>query len=187
MIGPRRTACVAACATAALWVATAALLGSTTALAATPPGLGTARLQGTFALSGRITVAVHVKGEHPGQQISRTWTFVPLCTAGPCSSVELIRGRATGTDTLTLHETAPGQYSGRGQFYAPLGCAARINPRGEAVPFTIGVRVTAASTSPTGAVATTIAATYTNRSRLNLTRCVALSSHDAAVYQGQLQ
>jgi hypothetical protein len=146
-----------------------------------------APLQGTFAMSGHVTVAVHVKGEHAGQSISRMWTFTPLCSATPCGSVSLTRSRLGGSDTLTLALQPSGNYIGTGRFYAPLRCRGRVRARGEAVPFTITVQITATTRTSAGALVTTgIAATYTNRKRTNLTRCVALPSYDSATYVGTL-
>ncbi len=55
------------------------------------------------------------------------------------------------------------------------------------MPFTITVRVTSAEVQSDGTIiATGIAATYTNASRVNLTPCVGVFGHDAATYQGQL-
>ena len=132
-------------------------------------------------MNGRVTVAQNVRGERVGEVVQRTWTFTPQCPIGPCA-VQLVRGRATGTDTLTLQQTAADTYAGSGTFFAPLRCAGRIYPHGQEVPFRITVHITAV----TGDVASTISATYVNRSRINLTRCVGVLGHDAARYTGQL-
>jgi hypothetical protein len=156
--------------------------------AAAQPVAPATRLAGTFQMSGTVTVAVNVRGEHAGETVQRTWTFTPACPAGPCATVQLVRARAAGTDTLTLTAVAPNVYSGKGRFYVPLRCAGRIYRPGEAVPFRIRVRVTA--TSPAaggGTMATAITATYVNRRRLNLTPCLALHGHDAARYTGTLR
>lgn len=160
------------------WVLLAAVPASSQPVAA--------RLAGTFDLTGRVTAAFHVAGETRGQKVSRTWTFTPRCAAGPCAKVMLARQRARGTDTLKLHQTTPGSYTGTGSFYAPLQCANRIYNRGEHVPFTITVRITATTSSAGGVYATAISATYTNRQRINLTPCVMPPSHDAATYKGTL-
>jgi hypothetical protein len=164
------------------------LVTASTAAAQGSPGvpLGSARLVGEFALAGRVTVAHDVKGERVGQRIGRTWTFTPLCAAGACTTIQLVRRRASGVDTLTLNRIGSGDYSGTGIFYAPLRCAGRTYARGESVPFTITVRITAAALFGSLDVATRISATYTNRSRRNLTRCVHVPGHDAAVYHGHL-
>jgi hypothetical protein len=134
-----------------------------------------APLQGSFQMTGTVTVADNVRGEHVGQVVQRTWTFTPLCAAAPCATVQLVRQRASGTDTLTLHQTGPGAYAGAGEFFAPLRCMGRIYNPGQAVPFKITVLVTT-----TGQ----LTATYINRSRINLTPCIGVLGHDAARYTG---
>jgi hypothetical protein len=138
-------------------------------------------LQGTFQMSGRVTVAVNVQGERAGQVVTRSWTFTPECATAPCSTVKLERGRATGIDALTLQFTPEGIYTGAGLFYAPLLCSGRVYPRGQEIPFRITVRVTAR----TDGVASAIDATYVNRERTNLTPCIGVLGHDAARYTGQ--
>jgi hypothetical protein len=143
------------------------------------------RLAGTFQMTGRVTVARHVRGEHVGEVVQRTWTFTPLCVSGPCAQVRLFRGRATATDRLILTETSPGHYAGAGRFFAPLKCAGTVYGAGEEVPFQIKVTVTGTTTAPDGTVlAQQISATYVNKSRLNLTRCVIVLGHDSARYLG---
>jgi hypothetical protein len=147
---------------------------------AAPPAPA-AQPQGTFQMTGHVTVAHNVRGEHVGEIVQRTWTFTPQCPTAPCATVQLVRARASGTDTLMLQQTAPGIYAGQGSFSAPLRCHGQVYNPGETVPFRITVRVTAA----TGPVASAISARYVNRSRINLTRCIGLLGHDAAQYTGQ--
>ncbi len=173
-------------ATAAL-LALVASLGSALAAQAQSPLTNTARLEGQFQLTGRITVARHVLGEQVGETVIRTWAFTPLCPAGPCQFVALTRQRAAGTDSLVLHLTAADHYTGTGRFYAPLRCGKRIVAEGESVPFRIKVRIVNATLVNGVAVATQLNATYTNRKRTNLTRCVAVPGHDAAVFQGSVE
>ncbi len=139
-------------------------------------------LRGSFQMSGRVTAAYDVRGERVGQLVTRTWTFNPLCSTGPCASVQLVRGRSGGTDTLTLQQTGPDAYAGSGLFYAPLRCSGRIYARGQEIPFRIAVRITAT----TGTDASAISATYVNRERTNLTPCIGVLGHDSARYTGQL-
>jgi hypothetical protein len=148
-----------------------ATLGPAPAAAGQPA----APLQGTFQMTGTVTVAHNIRGEHVGQVVLRTWTFTPLCPTQPCATVQLVRQRATGTDTLTLHAVGPTAYTGASQFVAPLLCAGQVYRPGQAVPFTISVHVDA-----TGQ----LSATYVNRSRLNLTPCIGVLGHDAARYTG---
>jgi hypothetical protein len=154
--------------------------GGAAALAATPPPNPAAQPQGAFQMSGTVTVAQNVRGERAGQVVARTWTFTPQCQAAPCATVQLVRGRATGDDTLTLTRTRPGNYAGNGIFYAPLRCSGHIYPSGQEIPFRITVRVTASN----GTTASAISATYVNRARTNLTPCIGILGHDAARYTG---
>jgi hypothetical protein len=157
------------------------------AAAQTDPLLGAARLQGTFQLNGQITAAANVWGERTGQTVSRTWLFSSSCSAGPCPAVALLRQRSAGGDAVTLLQRAEGYYVGYGSFTAPLLCGTTIYGAGEQVPFTVTVRITSAAVQSDGTVsATGIAATYSNGYRINLTPCVGVLGHDAAVYQGQL-
>ncbi len=94
--------------------------------------------------------ARNVRGEHVGEIVQRTWTFTPLCAAGPCAQVRLVRGRGNGTDSLILDRTTPGHYAGTGRFFAPLKCAGTVYATGEEVPFEIKLHVTATATAPTG-------------------------------------
>jgi hypothetical protein len=146
-----------------------------------------ARLAGSFALTGTVTVANGVSGEHVGQRVKRKWSFIPACPKGPCSKVGLKRERAGGaTDVLILRRTAPGYYTGESRFYAPLRCAGQTLSKGELVPFTITVRVTGASMVNGVYLATAIRSDYVNRERMNMTRCVMVDAHDAATYRGTL-
>jgi hypothetical protein len=171
----RRTA-AASVLVATLAVATFA--GAASAQAPTSDAL----LKGAFRMSGRVTVASNVRGERVGQLVTRTWTFTPQCASAPCPTVQLVRGRGNGTDTLTLQQTRTGAYAGSGLFYAPLRCSGRIYPRGQEIPFRISVRITATD----GTRASAISATYVNRERTNLTPCIGVLGHDSARYVGLL-
>ena len=165
--------------------ATALAYAAVAASAVAQPAPVSSRLVGTYQMTGRVTAAKFVRGEHVGEVVSRTWTFTPLCATGPCAQVRLFRGRRTATDTLILTQTAPGHYSGTGRFFAPLKCAGTVYSTGEEVPFQINVQVRATTTAPDGTVlAQQITATYVNKSRLNLTPCVIVLGHDAARYTG---
>ena len=165
-------------------------LGTTLAAVAAPasaqaPLTDAARLGGQFQMTGRVTVARFIPGEQVGQQVQRTWTFTPLCPSGQCQQLTLARQRAGGVDTLTLQRKSPGRYAGSGRFYAPARCGSRTNPRGVSVPFSVTVQITGAAVVGGVPVATAIHATYVNPRRVNLTRCVLVAGHDAAVYDGQ--
>ena len=160
-----------------------AVLPATVTASASAQPTPLASLTGTFQMSGKVTVAHNVRGERAGQIVQRTWTFTPQCTVAPCASVRLVRGRATGADTvtLTLQKSATETYAGTGVFYAPLRCAGHVYRQGQQIPFRITVRVTAI----TGTKASAISATYVNRSRTNLTPCIGVLGHDSARYVGQ--
>jgi hypothetical protein len=160
------------------WVA-----GSAVAQAPAPA----TQLAGTFQMSGRVTVAHLIRGEHVGELVQRTWTFTQMCATAPCATVGLVRSRASGGDTLTLTFLGPGVYAGTGVFYAPLRCAGQIYPTGEVIPFKITVHVTGTTPTPGGVpTVSAIRASYVNTSRANQTPCLALLGHDAARYTGQL-
>jgi hypothetical protein len=171
---------------AAPTASTAAPTASSAAGAAPIPSLASARLQGSFELAGRVTVADNVRGEHAGDTVDRIWTFDSNCASGPCPEVGLVRQRARASDVLTLHLVAPGSYSGNGSFFAPLRCAGRVYPRGQKVPFTVTVTITSTAELGTAAIATRVNATYVNRRRINRTTCVAVLGHDSARYHGHV-
>jgi len=135
---------------------------------------------------GTVTVAQDIRGERHGEKAKRLWSFTSRCAAGHCRTVRLVRHRAGGLDRLTLRRRRAGYYTGNGLFYAPLRRASKYVRRGEAVPFTITLRITGGELSTGTDIASAVHATYTNRSRTNLTRCVAIPGHDAAVYSGTL-
>jgi hypothetical protein len=163
-----------------------AAFGAPSAAAAVNPLIAGARLEGQFLLAGRITKATNVPGEHKGQTVSRTWTFASSCTKPPCRTVNLTRPRQAGTDRLALARTTPGVYRGTGSFYAPVRCGGQTDRRGELVPFTVTVTISAAAETQFGVIATRVNATYTNPRRINRTRCVANPGSDAASYHGHL-
>jgi len=165
----------------AVGLAVAVVLAAAGAAAAQPPPTE-ARHAGTVQMNGLVTAAKYV-----GETIQRTWTFVPLCVSGACAQVRVTRGRRTGTDTLILTQTSPGDYAGTGVFFAPLQCAGRAYSSGEHVPFTITVAITGTTTAPDGTLlASQITASYVNTTRLNLTPCVIVLGHDAARYTGTI-
>jgi hypothetical protein len=147
------------------------------------------RLVGEFVMSGRITAAHAVPGEHVGEHVTRTWTFVAPCPTGQCSTEKLVRARETGQDKVTLMRPKAGVYShwvGRGSFYAPLMCGSKVYPRGERAFFEIKVRILRAPLINGMQNATVIKASYSSYRRTNRTRCVSALGHDAAVYMGTL-
>ncbi len=153
---------------------------------APPIPVDQAHLSGSFVMSGRVTVARGIAGERVGQSIARHWGFHADCPTGACTTVTLVRPRATGRDTTLLHLVRPGLYIGNGAFFAPLRCGTHVWARGDIVPFTIAVRITTAALSDGRVVATGLSAAYTNPIRLNRTPCVTPGGHDAATYTGSL-
>jgi hypothetical protein len=135
---------------------------------------------------GTVTVAKNITGERRGDRAKRVWMFTSQCAAGQCRTVQLVRHRAGGIDRVQLERRAAGYYTGTGRFYAPLRCASHTVRRGESVPFTITVRIKGTEITHGVDVADALRATYTNRSRRNLTKCVAIPGHDAAKYTGVL-
>jgi hypothetical protein len=160
--------------------------GEAGAAGAATPATGGARLTGTFLITGRVTIADNVSGEHPGQTVHRSWVFTPACASGACGMITLVRGRAKGSDRLVLHRRAPGYYVGYSNFYRPVKCGSGIYRRGERVPFRITVRITQVQVSGGQTTVTQISASYRNQVRYNLTPCVAYLGHDSATYQGHL-
>ena len=146
------------------------------------------RLQGVFAMKGRVTVAHDVPGEHVGESVTRLWAFFAPCRVGQCITEKLARARAVGEDKVTLRRKRRlfSRWLGIGSFYAPLRCGSQIYKRGERVWFRLKVQISSAETVNGAAVATTLKATYTDYRRTNRTRCVAVLGHDAAVYTGTL-
>jgi hypothetical protein len=151
-----------------------------------PPLVAAARLQGVWGLNGLVTKAVGVPGERAGQTFTRLWRFTPLCQAGACTAILLQRPRVGGGDRILLQRRGAGFYTGVGTFVAPLRCQGRTFSRGALVPFTISVQITAAGQLGTLVQATQLHATYRNRKRINLTRCVPAPSYDSAGYGGAL-
>jgi hypothetical protein len=161
-----------------------ALPATVSAQAQPPADPATARLQGEFQMLGRVTVAQNIRGERRGEKAKRIWRFTSACAVGQCRTVRLVRHRAGGVDRVTLKRHGAGYYTGTGVFYAPLRCASQEVRRGEAVPFRLTLRITGGELSTGIDIASAVQATYTNGSRRNLTRCVAIPGHDAAVYSG---
>jgi hypothetical protein len=155
--------------------------------AAPKPTPAKARLLGTFMMRGRLTVAVNVAGEYPGQRVTRLWSFRPTCRRGACRTVDLIRQRgADARNRIVLHRRKRALYVGHGTFYAPLKCNGRVIAHGERVPFKLTVKITVAADVGRVVIADRVHATYSNSRRTNLTSCVAFPGHDAATYTGRI-
>jgi hypothetical protein len=139
-------------------------------------------------MRGRLTTVDHVYGEHHGQRVRRTWTFLPQCAAGGCQRVILIRQRSAQRiiNVVVLTRRMPNLYVGTGRFWVALRCTGRIVKHGGLATETITVRITQSAIVGTTRFATAITATYNNPSRINLTRCPGGIGHDAARYRGRL-
>jgi len=147
-----------------------------------------ARLAGRFAMTGKITYARNVFGEHAGQGVRRNWTFYPQCPGSDCARVILWRQRSgpRTLDRVVLDRVAPGLYRGRGRFWVRLRCSGRIDEHGGAALEAITVTVTRARTVGITPFATAVKATYDNPARFNYTRCPGGIGRDAARYSGPL-
>jgi hypothetical protein len=158
------------------------------ALALPASALAHIRLQGVFNMTGRITVARDVPGEHVGERVSRLWEFLAPCPAGQCATEDLVRARTVGEDKVSLERKRRvfSRWVGFGSFYAPLQCGAHIYQRGERVWFEIIVQISATETVNGAPIATALRATYSDYRRVNRTKCFAVLGHDAAVYTGTL-
>jgi hypothetical protein len=163
-----------------------ALAGAGFARAADPVD---ARLDGQFKMTGTITRAEHVRGEHKGQTVKRTWKFDSKCAAGPCDSVVLHRERSAGkVDRLVLDRDGPGEYSGTNRFHFPIRCAGRVHKRGGEAVAKIAVKVTSATLVDGQLVASRVSGTYSNPKRVNHTQCRHGSlGRDGARYTGERQ
>ena len=163
----------------------AVFLGTPAAASSQAPA---ANLQGTFAMGGVVTKAVHVLGEYRGESVTRSWTFTPGCASGDCEQVVLQRQRSSGLvlDQLVLDATGSNTYAGQGQFWVPVRCAGHVIAQGGIANEEIEVQITQTTTIGSTVFATAITATYTNPSRVNLTGCPGGIGRDAASYTGAL-
>jgi PKD domain len=154
--------------------------------AARAAGVADARISTTYVMHGRIVTAVRVRGEHRGQAITRLWTFTGLgCAGSVCPRLRLRRQRgAHRFDRLTLSRVGVGSYVGHGRFTSALRCRGRRYRHGLVVPYTVRVDVTQVAAVEGIAFASQLRAAYTNRRRIDRTRCPLGPSHDAALYGG---
>jgi hypothetical protein len=166
-----------------------ALLAVPSAAYAQPPApVPHIRLAGAFAMTGRITAARGVAGEHVGETVTRTWTFLASCPIGQCLTEGLVRSRAVGSDQTRLRRKLPvfSRWTGEGSFFIPLMCGSQVYRRGERVFFRITVQITGVVLVDGLRVASTVKASYRSYRRTNRTRCVFPLGSDAAVYTGTL-
>jgi hypothetical protein len=164
-----------------------ALLAALVVAPATARAAIDARVQGGFAMTARVTVAVNVRGEHRGQRLRRKWSVVPQgCQGSVCPTLLLTRQRSDGLrQRVTLRRTGRGRYVGRGAFFVGLRCGRRVYRLGSRAPFRITLTVTSAATVEGVRFARRITATYVNPRRSDSTPCPLGASHDAARYSGR--
>ncbi|HET9073969.1 MAG TPA: hypothetical protein VFN48_05265 [Solirubrobacteraceae bacterium] len=152
-------------------------------------GLGVnVKVLGRFSVTGRITHAVGIPGERPGERIRRVWTIVPRdCRESDCARLELTRTRAAGHRArMILHRVGFGLYRGTSRFDAPVRCLGRVAPHGSVVPYLITLRVTAFALVDGLRLATAFRATYFNPRRIDHTICPLGDVHDAARYVARI-
>jgi hypothetical protein len=178
----------------AMVVALCLLAGAvvTVARAGTPrPKLrsgGDARVRGRFQMRGVITQAVDVTGERRGDRVLRTWAIHPAgCVGSVCRRLQVVRNRgAIKNSYVALHRLGPGRYRGSGVFWVALECLGHRYRLGSRVPYTITLLVARSELVGSVWYATSIRATYANRSRTDGTRCPLDPASDAARYVGRL-
>jgi hypothetical protein len=147
-----------------------------------------ARITGTFAMVARVTTAVGVRGERPGETLHRGWSIVPEhcpLVGNVCRRLILERQRSSHIEQrVVLHRVGRGRYAGSGAFYVGLRCNGRVYRLGSRARFRITLRVTRTVEVQNERFARTIRATYSNPSRTDHTPCPLGPSHDAATYVG---
>lgn len=144
------------------------------------------RVIGTFVMRGRITTAVNVRGERPGEHVTRRWIVTGLgCSDSTCRRLALRRQRGAGLySSVILTRVGTSRYAGEGSFVSALECKGRVYPRGELVPYRVTVRVMQSVTIQQVDFAVKLATTYANLRRTDRTPCPLGPSHDAARYRG---
>ena len=139
-------------------------------------------------MRARVTSAVDVFGEFPGQVLTRRWVISPAPGCSPdevCPSLVLHRQRSGGLySNLELRLTDPGTYTGTGVFYAALSCRNQLYPQGSRVPYTITLAVARAAVIGGIGFAQRIRATYVSPERFDTTPCPLAPTHEAASYSG---
>jgi PKD repeat protein len=145
-----------------------------------------ARVLGTFSMRAKVTTAVDVLGEYPGEVLTRRWLIVERdCAGDVCRVLEVDRERGQGLySRVQLRRVGPGRYAGRGVFYAALSCGGEVYSMGSRVPYEITLTIVGTTMVDGVRFARRIGATYVNRSRRDSTPCPLGPSHDAATYTG---
>jgi hypothetical protein len=139
-------------------------------------------------MRGVITQAVDVTGERRGERVRRTWAIHPAgCARNVCQRLQVVRNRGRIRDSyVVLHRVGRGRYRGKGIFFVALKCLGRRYRLGSRVPYTITLQIARRELVGSVWYATSIRATYTNRSRTDATRCPLGPASDAARYVGKL-
>lgn len=102
----------------------------------TPP-ISQARLRGLWNINTRNLHAKNIYTGYNGFHGSLTWTFRPVCRAGPCAVI--LRGKIDGIHSITMKLTRAGAvYRGRTVDTIPCGKGADAIPD----PLTLKVRIT---------------------------------------------
>jgi PKD repeat protein len=184
MTAPIRHGALGLLGSAAVVLVAAVILA--TAGPARAAGVGDARIAATFVMHGRIITAVRVSGERRGQSVTRRWTFTGVgCTGSVCPLLTLRRQRSANRfDRVTLSRVGVGSYAGSGRFTSALRCRGRRFPHGLVVPYIVRVLVSQVVSIQGIPFASRLTAVYTNRRRIDHTRCPIGPSHDAARYTG---
>ncbi len=92
-------------------------------------GVGPARIEGHFAVAGRVTAAQRVAGAHRGERLRRSWTLSGEdCATSSCPEVRLTARLGFSDATLsrlTLRRAGPGEYRWRHTVTAATLCHRR--------------------------------------------------------------
>jgi hypothetical protein len=153
-------------------------------------GPGNARVGGTFVMHGVVTVAVDVRGERRGEQVTRRWIVRARgCRGGSvCDQLLLTRNRGPVIGSfVVLRRIGRGHYRGTGAFWTALRCLGHTYRLGSRAPYTITLAVARRRLIGSVWYATALSATYANLSRSDSTRCPLGPAHDAARYRGRLR
>ena len=117
-----------------------AMLALTGATASAAPN--TSRLEGSFAVKGKITKSVRIEGEKKGQTFSRRWSFEPTCAAGVCNKIRMTRTLKDGsTQKLDLKWNGK-QYSVTKNVTQDAKCGSKTRKRGLKSKMVLTVKVT---------------------------------------------
>jgi hypothetical protein len=156
-----------------------ACLLALSATAASAPAGPAPRLEGTWTVSMRFTVAEGLRDRRVGQRVVETWILRPRCSRGPCDVGLLRAGR-----TITLSRVGS-TYRGTTSFPGAVTCNGRTYPKGTLYVESWVVRVPKSTPGARGARAVRIAGVgvTVGRSRDALP-CPPIVSREAVVLSG---